>query len=221
MARISAKERKLAETLADPVLWGQAYLRNRDGQSRVYWPHQVDDLRCPERNIIHLDGRDVGKSVCISTDALHFAFTHRGSQGLVGAPHQGHLDTLIEEFEFQLDANPDLMSSIALSKYGKPKIHRKPSYGAFNVEYLNLCRQDVVEYQKCVITGEELRGCQGRRKTRPEGRRENRPLPVREGVDLLDRAGVAGAEACASVQAARLGRSGRHPSPIVATCGEG
>ena len=63
--------------------------------------------------------------------------------------------------------------------------------------------------------------CQGRRKTRPEGRRKNRPLPVREGVDLLDRAGVAGAEACASVQAARLGRSGRHPSPIVATCGEG
>ena len=63
--------------------------------------------------------------------------------------------------------------------------------------------------------------CQGRGKTRPEGRRKNRPLPVREGVDLLDRAGVAGAEACASAQAARLGRSGRHPSPIVATCGEG
>ena len=69
------------------------------------------------------------------------------------------------------------------------------------------------------VFGEQL--CQGRRKTRPEGRRKNRPLPVREGVDLLDRAGVAGAEACASVQAARLGRSGRHPSPIVATCGEG
>ena len=72
------------------------------------------------------------------------------------------------------------------------------------------------------LAGEWLQTvCQGRRKTRPEGRRENRPLPVREGVDLLDRAGVAGAEACASVQAARLGRSGRHPSPIVATCGEG
>ena len=285
MARISAKERKLAETLADPVLWGQAYLRNRDAAGRVYWPHQVDDLRSSARNIIHLDGRDVGKSVCISTDALHFAFTNRGSQGLVGAPHQGHLDTLIEEFEFQLDTNPDLMASIALTKYGKPKIHRKPyfrleftngsilyfrpagaygnsfrslhvdrvwvdegawlterawkalrqclkaggtlriystpnglrdttyyrltsstqfqvfrwpswlsptwneereaeleefyggkdsagwqhevagehgkpSYGAFNVEYLNLCRQDVIEYQKCVITGDELRGCE-------------------------------------------------------------
>ena len=75
MARLSTRERKVARTLADPVLWGQAYLRNRDGQERVYWPHQVDDLRCPARNIIHLDGRDVGKSVCISTDALHFAFT--------------------------------------------------------------------------------------------------------------------------------------------------
>ena len=29
MARMSAKERKLAETLADPIVWGQAYLRNR------------------------------------------------------------------------------------------------------------------------------------------------------------------------------------------------
>ena len=75
MTRISAKERKLAETLADPVLWGQGYLRNRDGGQRVYWPHQAEDLLCPDRNIIHLDGRDVGKSVCITIDALHFAFT--------------------------------------------------------------------------------------------------------------------------------------------------
>ena len=30
--------------------------------------------------------------------------------------------------------------------------HGKPSYGAFNVEQFNLCRQDVLEYQKIVIT---------------------------------------------------------------------
>ncbi len=134
MARMSARERKLAETLASPVLWGQGYLRNRDGSPRVYWPHQVEDLLCGEKNIIHLDGRDVGKSVCITTDALHFAFTTRGGQGLIAAPHQGHLDTLIEEIEFQLDANPDLMASIALTKYGKPKIHRKPY---FRLEFTN------------------------------------------------------------------------------------
>ena len=284
MARISAKDRKLAQTLADPVLWGQAYLGNRDGSRRTYWPHQVEDLLCPDKNIIHLDGRDVGKSVCIGTDALHFAFTTRGGQGLIAAPHQGHLDTIAEEIEFQLDANPDLMASIALTKYGKPKIHRKPyfrleftngtilyfrpagaygdafrslhvervwvdegawlterawkalrqclksggklriystpngmrnstyyrlttstqfkvfrwpswlnpiwseereaellefyggrdsagwqhevagehgkpSYGAFNIEYLNICRQELLEYQKVVITGDELSGC--------------------------------------------------------------
>ena len=64
----------------------------------------------------------------------HFSFITRGGQGLIAAPHQGHLDTLIEEIEFQLDNNPDLMNSIALTKYGKPKIHRKPY---FRIEFTN------------------------------------------------------------------------------------
>jgi len=85
---VTDKERKLAATLSDPVLWGQAYLYNRDGSGRDYWPHQVEDLRCPAKNIIHLDGRDVGKSIVLSTDALHYAFTTRGGQGLIAAPHQ-------------------------------------------------------------------------------------------------------------------------------------
>jgi hypothetical protein len=107
MMAVSDKERKLAETLREPVLWGQAYLHNRDGSDRSYWKHQKDDLWCPHKNIIHLDGRDVGKSIVLSTDALHYAFTTRGGQGLIAAPHQGHLDTVIEEIEFQLDHNSD------------------------------------------------------------------------------------------------------------------
>ena len=69
---ITRNEQMLAKTLLDPVQWGQAYLRNRDGKERLYWPHQIDDLRAPEHNIIHLDGRDCGKSISISTDALTF-----------------------------------------------------------------------------------------------------------------------------------------------------
>lgn len=282
---ITGEEQKIGLTLKSPVLWGQTYLRNRDGSAREYWPHQMEDLRCDSKNVIHLDGRDVGKSVCISTDALHFAFTTRGGQGLIAAPHQGHLDSLIEEIEFQLDSNPDLMASIGITKYGKPKIHRKPyfrleftngaviyfrpagaygdafrslhvervwvdegawltekawkalrqclkaggrlriystpnglrdttyyritssaqfkvfrwlswlnpnwndererellefyggrdsagwqhevagehgkpSYGVFNIEHLNLCRQELMEYQKVTITGDDLRGCE-------------------------------------------------------------
>jgi hypothetical protein len=285
MAGLKPRDRRLAETLMNPVLWGQAYLKNRDEKPRSYWPHQVEDLQCEARNIIHLDGRDAGKSVNITTDALHFAFITTGGQGLIAAPHQGHLDTLIEEIEFQLESNPDLMDSIAISKYGKPKIHRKPyfrlefangsilyfrpagaygdsfrslhvdrvwvdegawlsekawkalrqclkangslriystpnglrnttyyrltssdqfkvfrwpswlnpawseereseliefyggkdtagwqhevagehgkpSYGAFNIEYLTLCRQELLEYQKVVITGDELKNCE-------------------------------------------------------------
>ena len=282
---LSVKDHELATTLASPVLWGQVYLENRDGSPRSYWPHQIQDLLCEDRNIIHLDGRDIGKTINLSTDALHFAFTSVGGQGLIAAPHQGHLDTLIEEIEFQLDANPELMRSIAITKYGKLKIHRKPyfrieftngsilyfrpagaygeafrslhvervwvdegawlteqawkalrqclkaggrlriystpnglrdntyyrltssnqfkvfrwpswlnpgwnaeresellefyggrdsagwqhevagehgkpSYGAFNIEHLNLCRQEVLEYQKIAISGEDLRDCQ-------------------------------------------------------------
>ncbi|MBI5788960.1 MAG: hypothetical protein HZA78_08920, partial [Candidatus Schekmanbacteria bacterium] len=38
--------------------------------------------------------------------------------------------------------------------------HGWPSYGAFNIEYLTLCRQDIPEYQRIVITGEELKACE-------------------------------------------------------------
>ncbi|MHB9124562.1 MAG: terminase large subunit domain-containing protein [Armatimonadota bacterium] len=134
MSNITDDERDIGRTLFDPILWGESYLMNRDGSKRCYWPHQREDLLCSERNIIHLDGRDCGKSYALTTDALHYAFTTNGGQGLIAAPHQGHLDTLIEEIEFQLDSNPELMASIELTKYGKPKIIRKPY---FRVEFTN------------------------------------------------------------------------------------
>ena len=134
MARLTAQERKIVEMLRSPMLWGQAYLRNRDGSPREYWEHQRDDLLCEDRNIIHLDGRAVGKTINLTTQVLHYAFVTHGGQGLIAAPHQGHLDTIIEEVEFQLDSNPDLMTSVALTKYGKPKIHRKPY---FRLEFTN------------------------------------------------------------------------------------
>jgi len=127
-------EEAIARVLLDPVCWGEAYLQNRDGSRRDYWKHQIDDLRCKRRNIIHLDGRDNGKTISLSTDVLHYAFTTPGGSGLVGAPHQGHLDTIIEEVEFQLFANPDLEASIARNKRGDLKIIRNPY---FRVEFSN------------------------------------------------------------------------------------
>src|SRR5690349_13120946 len=91
----------LVSALGDSVTWGEMALINRDGSPRRYWPHQVNDLRCSARNIIHLDGRDVGKTIVLTTDALHYAITTKGGMGLIAAPHQGHLDTIIEEMEYQ------------------------------------------------------------------------------------------------------------------------
>jgi len=134
MARFNAKEKRMIRILSNPLSWGEHYLRNRDGSRRSYWPHQAEDLQCAEKNIIHLDGRDTGKSVVLSTDALHFAFTSYGVQGLIAAPHQGHLDTIIEEIEFQLEASAELTASVGVTKYGKPKITRKPY---FRLEFTN------------------------------------------------------------------------------------
>ncbi len=131
---LTPEEQRLVATLQNPVRWGESYLQNRDGSERRYWPHQVEALLCKDRNIIHLDGRDVGKSVNITTAALHYAFTTRGGMGLLATPHQGQLDSLIEEIEFQLETNPDLMASVAVNSQGKKKITRKPY---FRVEFVN------------------------------------------------------------------------------------
>lgn len=127
-------EDAIFEILINPVKWGEAFLTNRDGSRRSYWPHQVEDLLCDDPNIVHLDGRSAGKSINITTDALHYCFITNGGKGLIAAPHQGHLDTLIEEIEFQIDHSEDIRTSIALNKQGKPKIVKKPY---FKVEFSN------------------------------------------------------------------------------------
>jgi hypothetical protein len=38
--------------------------------------------------------------------------------------------------------------------------HGRPSYGAFNIEFLTLARQDIPEYLTVSITGEELKDCE-------------------------------------------------------------
>jgi hypothetical protein len=137
--------------LQDPVLWGEHYLRNRDGSERSYWPHQVEDLRCPDRNIIHLDGRDCGKTIALSTDALHFAFTTIGGQGLIAAPYQGQLDTIIEEVEHQIETCEALNASIAVNSQGRPKIVRKPY---FRVEFTN---KSVLHFRPAGAYGDSFR----------------------------------------------------------------
>lgn len=82
-AGLPDNRRAIARILRNPRLWGERYLRNRDGGARRYWPHQNEDLECTAGNIIHLDGRDSGKTVDIATLALHHAFVRKGGSVLV------------------------------------------------------------------------------------------------------------------------------------------
>ena len=120
--------RALGLTMRNPRLWGEHYLMNRDGSARRYWQHQNEDLECSAANIIHLDGRDTGKTVDIATLALHHAFVKKGGSVLVAAPHQGPVDTIIEEVEAQIESSPALKASVAVNSQGRPKIIRKPYF---------------------------------------------------------------------------------------------
>lgn len=124
----------LLRLLADPAAWGEANLKNRNMTPVRFWPHQLEDLRNPSTKIIHQDGREAGKTVSLVAGLLHYSFITLGGSALVATPHQGSLDTIIEEFEFQIEHVPALEASIARTKGGRLKILRKPY---FKVEWTN------------------------------------------------------------------------------------
>jgi hypothetical protein len=127
---LQPEERALVANLFSPAAWGEAFLTNRDGRPRRYRDYQREDLECTAPRIIHMDGRAVGKTVDLATLVLWFVFTHPGKSVLVAAPYQGHLDTIIEEVEHQLDASDALHDSIARKAGGVPKIKHKPYFEA-------------------------------------------------------------------------------------------
>ena len=122
--------------LLDPVQWGERMLANRDGSPRRYRDYQALDLRCPDRRVVHLDGRAVGKTVNLSTLLLYSTFVNRGFSVLVAAPYQGQLNTIIEEVEHQLAHSDLLRANIARKPGGGLKIKHHPY---FEVTFRNGC----------------------------------------------------------------------------------
>ena len=120
--------------MGNPADWGEAFLSDRGGSARRYRDYQREDLECPAARVVHMDGRAVGKTVDLSTLVLWYAFVHAGSSVLVAAPYQGHLDTIIEEIDFQIGRSDLLRASVARNAKGHLKIKRKPY---FQVEFTN------------------------------------------------------------------------------------
>lgn len=118
----------LHDLAASDLYWDQVACIEPAGLKQTF------DLSVPDFFNFVANDIVVHNSINLTTDVLHFAFISRGQKGLVAAPHQGQLDTLIEEIEFQLDHNPALMGSVAIGKTGKPKIARKPY---FRIEFSN------------------------------------------------------------------------------------
>jgi hypothetical protein len=125
---VDSDDQALRALLHSPATWGEIFLSNRDDSPRRYRAYQREDLECDARRIVHMDGRSVGKTIDLSTMILWFAFTHPGKSVLVAAPYQGHLDTIIEEVEHQIETSAVLYDSVALKANGSQKIKRKPYF---------------------------------------------------------------------------------------------
>ena len=137
--------------LESPAEWGEAYLKNRDGSSRKFRSYQVEDLECAAARIAHMDGRSVGKTINLVALLLHYGNTRKNGSMLVGAPFQGHLDTIIEEIEFQLNHSETLRAGLAKGAKGRPAIKRKPYY---QLRFANGC---VVYFRPAGVDGEAFR----------------------------------------------------------------
>ena len=118
-----------------PAIFGEQLLKNRDGSQRRYRYYQIADLECKSNRIVHLDGRAVGKTINLSTLILWYCFVNKGKSMLVGAPYQGHLDTIIEEIEFQLN-HVSLLKRELSGDHKLPGIKRKPY---FQLRFRNGC----------------------------------------------------------------------------------
>ncbi|CAM2070236.1 Intein splicing domain-containing protein [Sulfidibacter corallicola] len=147
LGRIARQTRSsdLHKVAASDIYWDEVTAIEPAGIAETY------DLSVPGyRNFVAND-IIVHNSICLTTDCLHFGFTTKGGKGLIAAPHQGQLDTLAEEIEYQVDHNPDLARSIAKTRMGAPKIIRKPY---FRVEFTN---GTVLYFRPAGANGESFR----------------------------------------------------------------
>ncbi|MFA7332427.1 MAG: hypothetical protein WC326_15265 [Candidatus Delongbacteria bacterium] len=131
-AKLSADEISFAQILLDPVAFSAGFLSQLDGpesgRPMALWAHQVEDVRDASREIVHQDGRAVGKTVDIVVQVLHYGVTARNGRMLVTAPNDGHVNKIIEEVEAHIEASEFLREMVAVDANGRMRITRKPYY---------------------------------------------------------------------------------------------
>lgn len=100
----------------DPVVFAEKVIIDPETRTPIrLWDNQKEDMRCKEVRIVHLDGREVGKTVDIVGLFFHLGMTDRNTEYLLATPESQHLSTILLEIEKQTDATP------AWNKYFKIK----------------------------------------------------------------------------------------------------
>ncbi len=170
------------------VFFGEQLMVTEKGERIKFWPYQVKDLEDYSRVKVYQCGREVGKTLLLVCHALHAAMTSGKRVGLIAAPKDAHLSTIISYFEIQINNS-------AFIKAGIEKIERAPYYKvtfkngfvlpfrmagphgeAFRSLHVDFLFVDEAAYfserANTALSGCMNTGCQEYRYSTPDGRRD-------------------------------------------------
>ncbi|MFA7331037.1 MAG: hypothetical protein WC326_08195 [Candidatus Delongbacteria bacterium] len=154
--KLSSDEMAFAQILLDPVAFAAAFLTQLDGetggQPMALWTHQQEDLRDMDPQIVHQDGRAVGKTVDIVVQVLHYGVTAQNGRMLVTTPNDGHVNKIIEEVEAHLQNSEFLLEMVAIDPNGRHRITRKPYY------QITFKSGTIIYFRPAGPTGKSVRG---------------------------------------------------------------
>jgi len=114
--KLPTDEKELFKIFCSPVLFGEAFLLNRDGSPRRFRDYQKKDLEDIHPYIIHRDATEVGKTFNIESMVLHFLASTRGLLGLVVAELSGHFEQVLDEILVQFDHNEILKDMLRVRR---------------------------------------------------------------------------------------------------------
>ncbi len=97
--------------LSDKAALGESLIINEDGQPIKYFPYQSDFLRSESQRKLMRGGRGVGKSVTLLSENITSPLTNCHRE-LVAAPGEAALRPMIEDFNYQVENNPQLALTI-------------------------------------------------------------------------------------------------------------
>jgi replicative DNA helicase len=111
---LTRKELDQIKMLSDPVLWGEATLKDprTPTKSLKIRDYQKAMLNSKSIRKVSRCGRRIGKTITMCIHILWYAFTHANSKQVVATPYESQISLIFDMLKQFIDATPELQESI-------------------------------------------------------------------------------------------------------------